>query len=193
MFCYNEETQKQQYTYIWRHLSRNNYYFFSTEDGERDIVFFIDLLRVKSILDYGCGNNDLSYVLGKTYKHIECVSYDPYIEHRSVKPVASKDLVICYNVLQAIEQENMNQIINDLHSLSNRYVILNISIGGFFNRDKEYYDNLFEVLYRDLFNIVLKHTQNTEITISRKNLDTQNIMFSTKKLLKSSFFLLEKK
>lgn len=192
MFEYNKETMSEKYDYTWRHLSRNNYYFFYTENGQKDIVTFIDELQIKSILDYGCGNNDLKYVLGESKSEIECVGYDPYVTLFSNKPTEAKELTVCYNVLQSIENDKMYEVINDIHTLTKKYLLLHIGLGGFFGRDEFYYENLFTNIFSNLFKVISKHTQNNEIVVLKKNLDTGEIFHNVSHKRKTSFFLLER-
>lgn len=192
MFDYNQETKKQKYDTFWRHISRNNYYHFCTNEGLRDMSHFIDKLKVSSVLDYGCGNNDLSYVMGDSYKNIEFTSYDPHITIHSQKPTSPKDLVVCYNVLQVVEDENLDSVINDLYNLANMYVLIHISSTGFFNREHSYYDEIFSEKYSNMFVIMDKHTQNNRINVMRENLDKNDIYFYFTKTIKTNFLLLKK-
>ena len=113
MSNYDDLIKDEKLGHSWRHSSRCNYYEFYTKNGYRDIVQFIAELDVKSILDFGCGNNDLSYVLNDD--ELDCYSYDPYVSHFSKKPTTPRDLTILYNVLQCIEDSLIDETINDLY------------------------------------------------------------------------------
>jgi hypothetical protein len=173
----------------WRHFSRNNYYLFNTSTGTKNIIQMIKEYDVNSVLDYGCGHNDLSYTLANTFDNIEFVSYDPGVPHFSKRP-SPKEMTICYNVLQIIEPGDIDNIIEDLHNLTSKYLLVNISLGGIFQRNYEYYVNLFEK-YSSLFVILDKHRQSNEYSVCRKNLDKNEIFFDRKYLIETGFFLLK--
>lgn len=193
MFDYNEETSKKNFDSYWRHSSRSNYYYFSTENGYKDIVYFVEKLKVKSVLDYGCGNNFLSYVLGDLMSDVECVGYDPFVPHFSNRPKESKELTVCYSVLQCIPDEKMDVVIKDLHELTKKYILINVNSGGFFHRDSNYYVDLIEKNYSHLFDVVNKLTQTNELTTTKVTVETGDILHQMKKVIEQTFFLLEVK
>lgn len=96
--------------------------------GENQLLLFgvfINLLRPKSVLDYGSGKSKLvekiSYVVKpKTYR------YDPAIPELSVLPVDNVDLVLCTDVLEHIPEEFVDEFIDDLYRLSEN-ALLSIS------------------------------------------------------------------
>jgi len=175
----------------WHHISRSNFYTFTTPSGPKSIIQFVKELEVQNVLDYGCGNNNLQDILNKVYTNITCVSYDPYITHFSTKPNSKKELTVCYNVLQVIEEHNMDNVINDLYNLTEKYLLLNVTLGAMFNRDYDYYINLFEKKHSNFFNIVDKHNQLDERTYSIKNLDTNKVYLHNQFKIKTGYFLLK--
>ena len=99
-------------------------------------------------------------------------------------------MTVCYNVLQIIESNNMDNIIQDLRLLSSKYLLVNVSLGGVFQRDYTYYIDLFEK-YSSLFTVLDKHQQSNEYSISGKNLDTNEVFFDRKFQIQTGCFLLK--
>ena len=97
--------------------------------GENQIPLFtafVNMLRPKSVLDYGSGKSRLVEKLPyavrpKTYR------YDPAVPELSTLPVDKVDLVLCTDVLEHIPEEFVDEFIDDLHQLSEN-ALLAISI-----------------------------------------------------------------
>jgi len=102
----------------WLHKNCDDY-------GIKSVLFspivstLINQLKIKNILDYGCGKGRLLPSL--TLNHpIECIQYDPAIEEFSALP-SPQELVCCIDVLEHIEPENLETVFNHLHFLTLKY------------------------------------------------------------------------
>ena len=76
----------------------------------------IDRLNIRSVLDYGCGSmQNLSKVLRPSHP-VDYLGYDPAVAEFSHKEPA--DLVTCIDVLEHIEPDLLDNVLDDLQSLS---------------------------------------------------------------------------
>lgn len=74
-----------------------------------------------TILDYGCGQGALGRALGMPIQE-----YDPAIEGKD-KPPTKADLVVCTDVLEHIEPEQLDAVLNDLHRVTGKCLFAVIS------------------------------------------------------------------
>jgi hypothetical protein len=75
-------------------------------------------LSPKSILDYGCGKQTLSAMLGRHLRPgVEWVDYDPCIEGLDEAPRPA-DFVICTDVLEHIEPDCLDAVLDDIARLT---------------------------------------------------------------------------
>ena len=109
-----------------------------------DIYDIINFNNCKSILDYGCGKG---YPYKKEYKYMDrkkkipnfdkplhlwwgvedLFLYDPGVPEHNKLPTKKSDLVICTDVLEHIPEEDLDWIIREICSLSNKTVFINVS------------------------------------------------------------------
>ena len=75
----------------------------------------------QSILDYGCGKGTLKKALG-----FDIAEYDPAIVGKDALPEPA-DVVVCLDVLEHIEPENLDDVLTHIHSLMRRRGIFVIS------------------------------------------------------------------
>ena len=76
-----------------------------------------------SILDYGCGQSILIDKLDVSKKY----KYDPSILGIDKLPITKVDLVLCNDVLEHVLEEDIDNLLKELKSLSNK-VIFSIGI-----------------------------------------------------------------
>jgi hypothetical protein len=124
---YNEQ-QKRLPNRV-QHYSRNNFYVFHYNDEQRDLDFFTNKYEIESIIDYGCG-----FGHSTDYLNLDTQKYDPFIPEYEKRPDRPADLVVCYNVLNVIEEQFMYDVVDDIYNLSKKIVLINVAI-----RDKQYY------------------------------------------------------
>jgi len=175
---------------FWRHVSRSNFYLFSTSQGAKDIETFVKELEVTTILDYGCGNNNLSYILTNNIDNPNCVGYDPYIPYFSTRPTR-KELTVCFSVLHMVGETDLDRVIRDIHSLTERYLLIHINKIRPNQRRYEDYVDMFSNRYRDLFLVLDQHRQHDQFHVSRKNLETGEVFLDRTLEIETMFFLLK--
>lgn len=83
----------------------------------------IQLLRPKSIIDYGCGQSRLLDVLRLGYP-ADLVRYDPAIPAHSRKPDRVFDLLINVDVLEHIEERDLDAVLAEMASLCRNAIII---------------------------------------------------------------------
>tara|TARA_R110000796_G_scaffold65782_2_gene151812 strand:+ start:23514 stop:24089 length:576 start_codon:yes stop_codon:yes gene_type:complete len=80
-------------------------------------------MKSEDVLDYGCGKSTLAANMPFDIKQ-----YDPAIEKHSVLPEPA-DLLVCTDVLEHIEPACIDDVLNDIYSLSKKGVFLVIHNG----------------------------------------------------------------
>jgi hypothetical protein len=83
----------------------------------------IALLKPSSIIDYGCGQSRFLDELELDYR-VDLIRYDPAIPQYSQKPNTRADLLINIDVLEHIEERDLDDVIDDLASLSRNAIII---------------------------------------------------------------------
>jgi 2-polyprenyl-3-methyl-5-hydroxy-6-metoxy-1,4-benzoquinol methylase len=76
----------------------------------------------RSILDYGCGKGSL----GAALAGIDLREYDPAIPGKDADPDPA-DLVACFDVLEHIEPEALDDVLEHIHSLTWKMFVFVIS------------------------------------------------------------------
>ena len=74
-----------------------------------------------TILDYGCGKRMLEKALGYSINN-----YDPAIPEVSATPEPA-DLVVCTDVLEHIEPDNLDDVLDDLKRVTKHTMILTVA------------------------------------------------------------------
>ena len=80
-------------------------------------------LRTYDILDYGCGQRMLEKALG-----FGIHNYDPCIPEVSASP-APADLVVCSDVLEHIEPDNLDDVLDDLKRVTKKVGFFVVATG----------------------------------------------------------------
>lgn len=78
-------------------------------------------MQTMDILDYGCGKSTLAINLP-----FKIQQYDPAVPKFSAKPHPS-DIVVCTDVLEHIEPENLDEVLNDLAGLTRKVAFLTVA------------------------------------------------------------------
>tara|TARA_R100001132_G_C3237622_1_gene69678 strand:+ start:121 stop:759 length:639 start_codon:yes stop_codon:yes gene_type:complete len=119
--------------------NENKFKGISLNNHIRSIGDLIKQHKVKSLLDYGSGkgylyskdfkivNPTLKEPLQKLWKIDKLKCYDPcYTEHAEY-PTDTYDMVISTDVIEHIPEEDLTWFLNDIFSLSKKFVYLNIA------------------------------------------------------------------
>lgn len=103
------KTISQNYVELNKKLHDDNYNYGGHGDRYADIVRkMAESPKVKSILDYGCGKGALADSL-----NFPIWEYDPCVPGKESTPRPA-DLVICTDVLEHIEPDNLGAVLEDL-------------------------------------------------------------------------------
>ena len=88
--------------------------------------------RCSSIIDYGCGKGHVLDNISKRFPHIRCTHYDPGYEKFNKHPEVPAELVICADVLEHIEPDLINNVLQDIESLTlnTAYLIIDTKPAG---------------------------------------------------------------
>lgn len=81
----------------------------------QDIVYIMKILNITDILDYGSGYGCLKEEIEKLHAdlNLNVIEYDPGILDKSSTPKPC-DLVVCFDVLEHIEPEFVDNVLDDL-------------------------------------------------------------------------------
>lgn len=85
----------------------------------------VEKCKFESVLDYGCGKGTLA-----SHLSFPIWEYDPAIEGKDTQP-RQADLVVCIDVLDEVEKENLEDVICDLKGLTKK-------VGYFIVKDKSF-------------------------------------------------------
>jgi len=79
---------------------------------------------LSDILDYGCGKGRMSAALKE--RGLSCTNYDPAIEEFSSRP-EPHDLVTCFDVLEHIEPDLLDNVLEDLRRVTRKLGMFTIA------------------------------------------------------------------
>jgi hypothetical protein len=104
--------------------SRGNYGTASLQYGEI-VSTLVETTGAKTLLDYGCGS------MQNLRKVLDCdvlyLGYDPAIPEYSRK--VPSNLVVCIDVLEHIEPELLDNVLDDLQSLTQGWAFMTVHTG----------------------------------------------------------------
>jgi hypothetical protein len=106
----------------YRKVHRSNpNYGRSSEKLVGSIRPLVEMVKPKSILDYGCGNSRMLEALG-CGKEVELCRYDPAIPKYAMQKYREYDLVICTDVMEHIPADEVLPTIFKIRKLSENVV-----------------------------------------------------------------------
>ena len=110
----------------YRELNRklhagNKEYGVTSKYYANDILDMCNSINDQDVLDYGCGKAELSRFLP-----FKIQNYDPCIEKFSNRPRPA-NVLVCIDVLEHVEPECLDDVLDDIHSLSKKVVFLTVS------------------------------------------------------------------
>ena len=121
----------------YKSLSRNNRYIFQTATGPRSIVELVTTLEAQSVIDYGCGNGN-----GTSELQMRVDRYDPFVPEFSAKLTHKADIVVCYNVLNVIDNDDLPVVLEEIYHLCEKFAIFNIRYPGWHARKECHEESL---------------------------------------------------
>ncbi|RMH46107.1 MAG: hypothetical protein D6686_15955 [Alphaproteobacteria bacterium] len=83
----------------------------------------IALLGPASVIDYGCGQSRLIDILARDIG-FRPIRYDPAIPEHAARPGEVADLLICIDVLEHVEEDDLDAVIADMRSLCREAIIV---------------------------------------------------------------------
>lgn len=106
--------------------AKGNYGTASLQYG--DVVSKLcDQLKVSTLLDYGCGSMQNLAKVVQPVEPVEYLGYDPAVPDFLHKEPA--DLVVCIDVLEHIEPDLLDNVLDDLMMLTNRWGFFTVHTG----------------------------------------------------------------
>ena len=120
-----------------------DYFLEYTEERILRLDTFLKSLKVKSVLDFGCGKGLAADTLKQTFPHFDITKYDPAIDKFNIYPTGEFDVVLCFLVIHLADPENQQRIAKELSTLSSRYIVLTALA------DKESNNNYYPSLFPD--------------------------------------------
>ena len=125
----NETLEKYKSAYQVLHEDKNHFRGYSLKQYLPEISALIRDSNIKTVLDYGCGKAELhdAHRLKPLWKLELLDKYDPGVVEWCTPPTRSYDLVVCTDVLEHIEEEDLDQILRHIYSLTNKVLFASIS------------------------------------------------------------------
>ena len=118
-----------------------NYFLEYSKERVLRLDTFIKTLKIKTVLDFGCGKGTAADTIADTVPNLLVSKYDPVFEEFSQYPQGSYDLVLCFLVIHLATPQNQQLIAQQLTALSSKYVVLTALAGP--RTLDNYYPNLF--------------------------------------------------
>ena len=112
----------EEYKELNKELHKDDETFGITSRKYTDsILDMCNSINEEDVLDYGCGKAELSRFLP-----FKIQNYDPCIEKFSNRPRPA-NVLVCIDVLEHVEPECLDDVLDDIHSLSKKVVFLTVS------------------------------------------------------------------
>ena len=142
------------------------------------ILSLIRDLKPNNILDYGCGKGLGADNIIYNYPNLAVTKYDPFVESFATQPQGSFDMVVCYNVLQTVEQEYLLDVIDHCHALTGQHLLLNILCNKKSPRDLDWWTQAL-----NKYSILTKGASVPKASYDRQGetLQSQNLSFWIRK------------
>ena len=119
-----ENLISDEYRDLNSQMHREKKYGFGGSDWTDKVEQLRNELKLKTVLDYGCGQGTLGAALGNPEWFRE---YDPAIPGKEYPPRIVSDLVVCTDVLEHIEPDKLDSVLKHINSLSRNLAFFSIS------------------------------------------------------------------
>lgn len=120
-------TISEKYLEQQKELHKNPNYGVASVSYAPLVTQLITQLGVTELLDYGCGKGRLAESIKPEHEMVMEL-YDPSIEKYSERP-SPREMVCCIDVLEHIEPELLDNVLDDLKSLTKKYGFFTIHTG----------------------------------------------------------------
>ena len=115
--------------YKQMHKDENLYAGSALTLHKESIRQYLSMKKCETILDYGCGKG-IQYFKEKIHEEyfygIMPSLYDPAVEEYCKLPTETFDAVICTDVFEHIEEEDLEEVIKEIYSKANKFVYLGV-------------------------------------------------------------------
>lgn len=98
-----------------------------TKKHYKHVERLVDLNKVTSVLDYGCGKGHFLEHLKNKYGHLKVEGYDVANPEYSKLNVGQYDLVTCFDVLEHVEFNAMGAVLSEIYEKTSRWFICSIA------------------------------------------------------------------
>jgi len=96
--------------------------------GDSVVNILYEHPEIKTVLDYGCGAASLKkYVEDAGVTDREWTLYDPAVSRYQKEPTGKHDLVVSTDVLEHVEEPQLNNVIRNMQSLTDKYLLSEIA------------------------------------------------------------------
>lgn len=92
-----------------------------------EVLKFAEEIIAFNMIDYGCGHGMLKLEIEKRGYSMEIDEYDPSVPGKDNLPAYPRDLVVCTDVMEHVEEEKVLNVLSNIWDLSKRGVFFNIS------------------------------------------------------------------
>ncbi len=96
--------------------------------GKGVLALYTQLSRPIRILDYGCGNGQLSRSLKEMFNIVEVTNYDPFVSEFSKEPEGNFDMVVCLDVMEHIEMQCIKNTLKYIQDKATYMVVFVIAL-----------------------------------------------------------------
>ena len=115
------------YRRLQQELHKNPHYGVASLGFAPMVAKLVGDLQLRSLSDYGAGKRNLKKALDAAGVAVEYFPYDPaFPEYGTARPA---ELVCCIDVLEHIEPEYLDNVISELHRLTQRVGFFSIHSG----------------------------------------------------------------
>lgn len=82
-----------------------------------EAIDVLDEMGALSAVDYGCGTGSLGTALNGIVPEIKVTNYDPVRPPYDVIPSTPSDVVLCVDVMEHVEEDQVDAVIKNIYSL----------------------------------------------------------------------------
>ena len=107
----------------YRQMHRERDYGSSSIKKAPYILPYVQLLKARTVIDYGCGQSSLPDLISRRCG-ARVTRYDPGLPAYDQRPVGRFDLLINIDVLEHVPEESIDGVVADMAALSDKALIV---------------------------------------------------------------------